>query len=485
MFTTLLSKELRNVIASPKFTAAFAVCSVLILLAIATGYSQYRAFDRQQSTLRELTDQELSEQTRWFGLRQRALRPADPMQIFATGSHQDIGRFSSIHTSENVGLRSSIYENEPILAVFRHLDLTLVMQVVVSLFALIFTYDAVSGERESGVLRLVIAHAVPRPQYIAAKVLGSMLGLGIPLLIPLLLGLLGLTLLGVPLQGPVLVRLLLFLASCALLFCFFIVFGVAVSTSTRHSSSSFLVGLSIWVLLVLVLPRVGLLVAAELSPVPSPGEISSQRDGFARAARFSMEEERRAAWEARNAELRSLEEPARQALEDEMMWTWMQEDDAARRAVQEEIDAYSARLDEGLENRRHRQESIALGLSRWSPPSAFRSAAMRLSGTHADLARRSEVSMQQYREDFRRYQLEKDPAAGAVTTRRSGGGGETSSGDEGSDRLDLSDMPLYSPSRLDLRETVRATLPDFASLCLMTLFCFCVGLWNFSRYDAR
>ena len=484
MFKTLLVKELRNVFASPKFTATFAVCSVLILLAIATGYSQYRSFERQQSTLRELTNQELSEQTRWFGLSQRALRPTDPLQVFATGSHQDIGRYSAIHANQDVDLRNSVYEENSILAVFRHLDLTYVIQVVLTLFALIFTYDAISGERESGVLRLVAAHAVPRSRYIGAKILGSILGLGVPLLIPLLLGLLILMLLGVPLASDTALRLGLFLGASALLFVFFIVFGVLVSTSTRHSSSSFLVGLSAWVLMVLIVPRLGVLTAAEIAPVPSPAEIASQKDGFAREANASLEQGRQAAWADRMQQFEGLDEASRQAIEDENMWTWMQEDDEARREVQEEIAALGGQLEEGLRNQQRRQEAIALGLSRWSPPSAFRSVVMRLAQTHVDLAERSENSMRQYREQFRNYQLEKDPAGGAMTI-RSNGDRETSSGDSGSDRLDLSDMPLFQPPKPDLPAILAATLPDITLLLVMTLLCYGLAVYRFAHYDPR
>ncbi len=484
MFKTLIVKELRNVFASPKFTATFAVCSLLILLAMTTGYLQYRSFERQQSTLRELTDQELAEQTRWFGLRQRALRPADPLQIFATGSHQDIGRFSSIHTNEGVELRNSIYESDPILAVFRHLDLAYIVQVVLTLFALIFTYDAISGERESGVLRLVMAHAVPRRLYIASKVVGSLLGLGIPLLIPLLLGLLGLSLLGVPLSSTTLLRMALFGGASALLFAFFVVFGVTVSAFSRKSSSSFLIGLSAWVLMVLILPRLGVLAAAEISPVSSPGQIASQNAGFEREARDRLEKERQEVWAQRTASLSGMSDAERQAVEDENMWTWMQEDDEARRQVQEEIDALAARLEEGQQNRRRRQEAIALGLSRWSPPSAFRSAVMRLADTHVDLASRAETSMRRYKEEFRRYQLEKDPAGGALTM-RSDGERETTSGDQGSDRLDLSDMPQYRAPQPDLSTMVATALPDFVIMAILTLLCYGLAVRQFARYDPR
>ena len=71
-----------------------------------------------------------------------------------------------------------------------------------------------------------------------------------------------------------------------------------------------------------------------------------------------------------------------------------------------------------------------------------------------------------------------------MTTRRTEGG-ETSSGDEGNDRLDLSDMPRYSPPTADLRTMVQATLPDLMVLGLLTLLCYAFAVHRFARYDPR
>ena len=236
--------------------------------------------------------------------------------------------------------------------------------------------------------------------------------------------------------------------------------------------------------MVLVLPRIGMLAAAEISPVPSPAEIASQKDGFAREANVRLAKDRRAVWLERTAQLERLSEEDRRALEDENMWSWMQEDDTARRQVSAEIDALGERLEEGLRSQKRRQEKIALGLSRWSPPTGFRSAVMRLADTHVDPARRSESAMRQYREDFRNYQLKKDPAAGAMTI-RSDDGRETASGDEGSGRLDLSEMPLYSAAAPDLPAIISATLPDVLILLIMTLLCYGFAVIRFARYDPR
>ena len=56
------------------------------------------------------------------------------------------------------------------------LDLEFIVLIVLSLFAILFTYDAISGEKERGTLRLSFAGPVARHTYMTGKLLGSFLG---------------------------------------------------------------------------------------------------------------------------------------------------------------------------------------------------------------------------------------------------------------------------------------------------------------------
>ncbi|HSG29356.1 MAG TPA: ABC transporter permease subunit, partial [Candidatus Krumholzibacterium sp.] len=177
MFRTLVLKELKVYFTSPKFISTFIACSVLIILSVSIGIQDYRSDVRQYETARQLERQMLEERTDWGYISTRAFIEPDPMRIFVSGVTNDIGRFSLVSATEQVALRSSTYSNDPIFAVFRLLDLNFVFLVVMSLFAILFTYDAVNGERESGTLRLTFSNAVPRVKYIAAKFTGAWLGL--------------------------------------------------------------------------------------------------------------------------------------------------------------------------------------------------------------------------------------------------------------------------------------------------------------------
>ncbi|MFC1495500.1 ABC transporter permease [Thermodesulfobacteriota bacterium] len=188
MIATLIEKELKAILLSPKFIAVFAVCSILILLSIYVGIEEYRTSMAHYETVNAQVDQQMRDETNWAGLRPSETRYPDPMQIFVSGINNDIGRQAAISSTGSIKLRNSNYSENIIFAVFRSMDLMFIVQIVLSLFAILFTYDAINGERESGTLKLSFANPVPRGGYIIAKLIGSWLGLVIPLLIPVLLG---------------------------------------------------------------------------------------------------------------------------------------------------------------------------------------------------------------------------------------------------------------------------------------------------------
>ena len=76
------------------------------------------------------------------------------------------------------------YRN-PVLALFDSPDLGYVVNIVVSLLALMFVFDAICGEKERGTLKIVLANAVPRDSIILGKWIGGFVSLTAPFLVSL------------------------------------------------------------------------------------------------------------------------------------------------------------------------------------------------------------------------------------------------------------------------------------------------------------
>ena len=276
MILTLIEKELKLILTSSKFAAVFAVCTILIVMSVYIGIEEYKTAMTHYETVTAQVTQQMREETEWNSLIPQITRYPDPMQIFVSGINNDIGRQARISTYGTADLINSNYSQNMIFAVFRSMDLMFIVQIVLSLFAILFTYDAINGERERGTLKLSFANPVPRISYILSKIIGSWLGLVIPLLIPLLLGTALILLYKIPMTAAHWKQLAFLIVLSVLYFSFFICLGVFFSSLTRNSSSSFLYLLVIWVCLVLIVPRAGVMIAGQFVKVQTASEISSQ-----------------------------------------------------------------------------------------------------------------------------------------------------------------------------------------------------------------
>jgi len=488
MMTTLIMKELRAILASPKFSATFAVCSLLILLSVGLGIREYRTAVSQFDEGLQLAAQNLRTQSSWMGFTTTTYRAPDPMQIFIPGVNNDIGRLSGISGMEDVKLKHSTYADDPIFAIFRSMDFAFIVQVVLSLFAILFTYDAVNGEREGGTLQLTFSNPVPRSTFILAKLAGSWLGLVIPLLVPVLLAVLLLLLAGVPFGPDHWARLGMFFAVSLLLFTFFISLGVLISSLTRRPATSFLLSLAAWITLVLIIPRLGVMAAGAVDPVPSVAETEARVDAFARDRWDQQMKVMETRWQARQEEMRGMTGDEREAYQQEKEKQWSDEDEAGRQAVQKDIDDYAVRVNEDLGNRQRHQETLAFVLSRVSPASAYQLAAMSLAGTGVQLKARYEESMRAYRTVLMRYVDARKKATGEqggfrITVDSQTGFHFSAPRERGT--LDVSDVPAYAPPSVRFAETASASVVDAGLIAVFSLLAIAGAFVAFLRYDVR
>ena len=107
----------------------------------------------------------------------RIFLPPQPLEVLVSGVSNDIGRTIEMSGRGELSANNSRFNDDPIFAVFRFLDLDFIFQIVLSLFAILFAFDAINGEKERGTLRLAFANAVPRDKYVLGKLTGSFLAL--------------------------------------------------------------------------------------------------------------------------------------------------------------------------------------------------------------------------------------------------------------------------------------------------------------------
>ena len=477
MIKILIEKELKAILLSPKFSAIFAVCSILIVLSIYIGIQEYKTSMTYYETTNALADQEMRDETNWMGVNTRVIRYPDPMQIFVSGIHNDIGRQAPISQTGTIKLYNSNYSDNTIYAVFRSMDLMFIVKIVLSLFAILFTYDAINGEREAGTLKLNFANPIPRGSYIIAKIIGSWLGLLIPLLIPLLLGIVLLFLYRIPMYFTHWMQLCLFLGVSVIYFSFFICLGILISSLTMRSSGSFLCLLVIWVGFVLIIPGAGVMISGQIKPVPTAAEISSQLSQKSRDLFGQFFETIKKRSRETQSSLEGLSDDERQSKSQELMSEQQKKIREDEEMIMQEIAKYDDLLNEEWRSKKAERETLGFILSSFSPASAYQLAAMDIAGTGISLKTGYEDQLRNFRDIFNAFRSKK--------IEESGGGAFIIMGNNKPKPLDLSDVPRFTLAKTDLNKVIQATLIHISIIFIYILLTIAGSFIAFGRYDVR
>ena len=188
-----------------------------------------------------------------------AERPPTPLAIFSSGLDPRFGStldilFPVVPTPSDS--REPLGLSNPYLNLFSQIDLVFIFQVVLSLVALLFAYDAIAGDVERGTLRLVLSHPVQRGTFLFAKYIAAMVCLLLPLLMSLLIVILQCHLAAsIQLGAADLVRIGgIFLTTIFYLSVFYLI-GLLISTTTHRPATSLIFCLFLWVVLVIVYPN--------------------------------------------------------------------------------------------------------------------------------------------------------------------------------------------------------------------------------------
>mgnify|MGYP000455523102 CR=1 FL=1 len=138
------------------------------------------------------------------------------------------------------------------------IDWVFIVGIIGSLMAILFTYDAISGERENGTLRLIISNPISRSSLLLGKLVGSISVLLIALGFGWIISLLILAGMGIPFwKDPFSLLMIPILSFLYLLL--FASLGLLISSLFRSSSSSLVVLLMIWAVFVVIIPGISAL----------------------------------------------------------------------------------------------------------------------------------------------------------------------------------------------------------------------------------
>ncbi|HSQ79390.1 MAG TPA: ABC transporter permease subunit [Candidatus Bathyarchaeia archaeon] len=475
MMKTLVAKEIRGNLLSFRFLASFVILFVIVAVTAAVLAGDYsRSLDDYSQRQAELEKylRTYAHFNRIGGVLQ-ATQPPIPFQALIRGLTADVNM--------------EHFDNDPLPVMFPLTDLAFIVTILMSLVALILSYDAISGEKEDGTLKLMLSNGLPRSKIVLAKFAGGVLTIAGPFLVSLAAGMLIILLHPrVAWTGADWGALGLIAVGAVLYVSVFYLLGILISSLHRSSASSIMTSLFVWVLLVLVVPNLSPYAASFLSPTPSRIKViremqrlvDTDRDDLGRKLEAEGRREVVKQYPVLSERLTEAELKSRVAADAEYRQAYEAMRAAVERAWKEANriqDAKASVLEEDLNRKEAAQTGLARGLSMISPLADFDYLATDLSSTGV-----------RDRDHFAQLRRTWDRAFGDYATKkRADFKAKNPTGDEWNTAIDMSDAPRFHYVEEGLGGRIRAVLPPLAVLLGYGIVLFAAAYVAFVRYDVR
>jgi len=408
-----------------------------------------------------------------------------------------------IQGNENVGS----FDDNPLPILFPPLDFLFIVTIIMSLLAMLFSHDAIAGERQNGTLRLVISNSISRTNILLGKFIGGIASLIIPFILALLVGALYISVNpAIQWDGSAWAELVLLTAASIIFITLFYLLGLMISAFSRYSSTSILNCLFLWVLLILVIPNVCIYISAQLCRIPSiketdrrESEIKGHALKVARkhmneaAKRFklkydglfsefeSMEYGGIGTWFFLDREASSTQQKAAQQRAEAdpefkaMMDAFRQEYEMAMKELKRiytELGFF--KLTRDMHRKVVMQTKLAKNLACISPFANFVYVARDLTGTGLRSLKYFEQTKDKYEEQFVSYAKEK------ISDAR-----KQNPAIDKEYFLDVSDRPRFAFKEEALKDKLGEVLPYWGILVLFNVVFFAAAFARFMRYDVR
>ncbi len=459
MFRTLIRKEIVSHVLSLRFGVTFVL---FILLVFASIYVTTHAYERDKARYaaseRAATNHLANILKEKDGRRRRRRLtrlegrldavPVAELSSIARGLQpfMPMSLRTSAQRSRNM---SGVTGTNPLAGLLRVPDLVYVVSVVLSLLAILFAFDSVCGEKESGTLRLMLSNPVPRDRILLAKWLGGYLVLIVPFLIAAFGGLGYAWHRGsLALSGENVQRLgALLLVACLYISVFFTL-SLFVSTLTHRATTSLFICLLVWVGWILVIPNLAPVIAKIAAPTPSVEKINAEKRGVDREIEL-----RRRRLTLTSGELSYGEKIQRE-----------------RERLMQEGRQRKRRWDRFLNQATKRQTDLAQTLGRLSPSVCWTYAATALMNT-------GPAAYEQFREARERLLKDMGDFAERLYRHRA----RTGEWQE----ISADEVPRLQVAMVGTAVAFRSALNDVLILAILNIVFFMSSFMIFLRYDVR
>jgi ABC-type transport system involved in multi-copper enzyme maturation permease subunit len=265
---TIIRKELLDHLRSVQFAVLLAASLVLFAvngLVFVQQYSQLNSDFRLH--VAEVEQHPSTTMTSLF-------KSPSPLLFMAEGGEKNSPSSYYLSPKQTISAMSSGPRNFKMPEI-PDLDWAFIIKIVFSLYVILLGFEAVSGEKERGTLRLILSNPVGRLRLLTGKYLAIILSAAIALLVGLLVSL---VVIAVFLPGvlslPNLARIAFLFVLALTYLSLFAFLGLFFSALILRSSLVLLVLLAFWIFFAFFIPDTSGIIAQKFSKVPSEYEMA-------------------------------------------------------------------------------------------------------------------------------------------------------------------------------------------------------------------
>ena len=290
MFGTLFHKEIREHLKAFRFGAALVTTFVLVIISVWILGDDYVHRRDLYNSITERYSREIVDVYTVAMIDPIVWHPPSPLGIFATGEERRFGNFVRINRWAFPQRATEGLSSNELLESLPTFDLLAVFTLVISLFGVLFSYDAICGEKERGTLKLLSTNSVRRGTIFAVKFLAVNIVLALPFLLSLVSALILLQFsLGITFSSSQWLAVGAMLLTGLIFGAVFVAVGLLCSTLSRRSSVALMLALLFWTVGNILLPLAGGRLAGMLVEIPSSAEINALQTDIAADLRDRMD----------------------------------------------------------------------------------------------------------------------------------------------------------------------------------------------------
>lgn len=457
MLLTLIRREIVGNVLSFRFLVTFLLFFGLVLISVFVMTTDYQARLSAYEASHASHRSSLSKIDEAGDANQQADELFLNQGIYGDRRPQELGVFvdglaatvpTQVHTAlfNARSIDEQRYRN-PVLALFDSPDFGYIVNIVVSLLALMFVFDAICGEKERGTLKITLANSVPRDLIVLGKWIGGFVSLASPFLVAIAAGIGYVHLSGsIVFDGESLARLGWMVGVSLLYISLFFTLGLMISTLTHRASTALIISLFVWICWILVIPNLAPVIARIAYPVPSAEKITAEK--------MAIDQETQIKLQRISQQTLSYGEEGRRLQEQ----------------ITQDGEARQEKLDRFYREEFATQTSVSKTLSRLSPAASFRYATTELAGTGIS-------SFIAFRQAHERFEDEFDDFAEGINDQRNNQG-----------RLpdgwfEADQLPQFQMIGTRLDDTIEQLSVDLLLLLVYNVLFFMGAYFFFLRYD--